>query len=117
MLHEEICMLRPLLERLATHLQQAPAGDAAAAALLATLRRTLSQPSPQGYRNVTSLAAEVSELRARVCESLEYLLPRKEQLDERGLQLHQDLHQYMAWEVRQEARVIDPAFEGFGPRR
>lgn len=110
-------MLRPLLERLATHLQHAPASDAAAAQLLATLRRTLSQPSQQGYRNVTSLSAEVSELRARVCESLEYLLPRKEQLDERGLQLHQDLHQYMAWEVRQEARVIDPAFEGFGPRR
>jgi hypothetical protein len=112
-LTEEIAMLRPLLERVASYLPSR--GDAQAVA--EALRRTLSQPSPAGYRNVTSLTAEVSSLRQCVCDALEYLLAHSATLDEPGRQLHQELLAYMAWEVRQEARVIDPAFEGYGPRR
>jgi hypothetical protein len=31
--------------------------------------------------------------------------------------VHEALKRYVAWEIEQEAQLIDPAFEGFGPRR
>lgn len=70
-----------------------------------------------GYRDVPSLAAEVHAMRELVSNVLTFLQGRVDEPAGPTAEIYDALKRYAAWQVEQEARLIDPAFEGFGPRR
>jgi len=118
MLVDDIARVRPLLAQVRAFANSTPVKDAEAAALTARLTQLLA-PSAQrsGYRSVASLAEEVTALRQGVCDSLAFVQTRLSEAAPAAKALHDDLLRYVAWEADQEAKIIDPAFEGFGPRR
>jgi hypothetical protein len=117
MLAEDIAVARPLLAQVDAYLGSDGA-NAAAAAQRARLTDLLARPAQtEGYRSVASLAEEVTALRQGVCESLEFVQSRLSDADPQAKAVHDALLRYVAWEVEMEAKIIDPAFEGFGPRR
>lgn len=67
------------------------------------------------YPSLALMAAEVGALRQGVCDALEALQGRD--LDAEGKQLLSELHSYVAWQLEQEGKMIDPATIGHGPRR
>jgi len=71
----------------------------------------------EGYRDVTSLAEEVQCMRQLVCNVLYFMQAREGERSPATAEIYDALSRYAAWKVEQEARLIDPAFEGFGPRR
>jgi len=114
----EIDLLRPLLERAQGVFDQ-DFGDApSAAAARAAVAAALSPPAAtQAYRDVASLAAEVTALRQGVCGALRLLQQHEATLSASAKDLYAALQRYVAWELDNEAQLIDPAFEGFGARR
>jgi hypothetical protein len=118
MLSDEIGMLRPLLAQVETYLGTLPRDDGGAARLRADMTALLArQFGSGGYRGVASLAEEVSELRQSVCDALEFVQRQAPGQTGPAGKLNEALQRYIAWEIEQEAKIIDPAFEGFGPRR
>jgi hypothetical protein len=65
------------------------------------------------YPSLALMAGEVGALRQGVCDALE-ALPAHERA---GEALLKELHEYLAWQLEQEGRLIDPATIGHGPRR
>jgi hypothetical protein len=116
MLFDDIGVLRPLLLQVEDYLKERPAGDAEAARVRGRIAALLAGPPKSGYRDVASLAEEVSALRQGVCDSLSYIQTQKSG-DLPAASVNEALRRYIAWEIEQEAQIIDPAFEGFGPRR
>lgn len=114
----EIDLLRPLLERARNVFDQDFAGVAEAAAARTAVAAALSPAAPtRGYRDVASLAAEVTLLRQGVCDALRLIQRHEATLSAPGKDLYAALKRYVAWELDNEAQLIDPAFEGFGARR
>jgi hypothetical protein len=99
-LFDEAAKLRELLPRV-----QAFLGDGA----LPPVRDTSVYPS------LALMAAEVGTLRQGVCDALEALQGRD--LDAEGTRLLSELHSYIAWQLEQESKMIEPATIGHGPRR
>ena len=118
MLAEDISVARPLLAQVDAYLATLAPKAAGAAALRARLAELLAHPAQiSGYPSVAGLAEEVTLLRQGVCESLEFVQSRLSDADLQAKVVHDALLRYVAWEVEMEAKIIDPAFEGFGPRR
>jgi hypothetical protein len=114
----EIDLLRPLLERARGVFDQDFGAAPAAAAARAAVAAALSFPVPtQAYRDVASLASEVTALRQAVCDALRLLQQHEAALSASAKDLYAALQRYIAWELDNEAQLIDPAFEGFGARR
>lgn len=70
---------------------------------------------PAIYPSLAVMAAEVGALRQGVCDALDML--QSHDLDSDGAALLQQLHEYVAWQLAQEGRMIDGATIGSGPRR
>jgi hypothetical protein len=118
MLVDDIAAVRPLLAQVDGYLESPPRNDAEGSALRARLAQLLSRPAQaNGYRSVANLAEEVTALRQGVCEALDYVQTRASDADPQAKSVLDALLRYVAWETEQEAKIIDPAFEGFGPRR
>jgi hypothetical protein len=118
MLFNDIGILRPLLLQVDAYLGRRPADDARAARVRAKIAAALAYPvSSIDYRDVASLAGEVSALRQGVCDALAFVQTQKSDAAGAAAPVHEALKRYVAWEIEQEAQLIDPAFEGFGPRR
>lgn len=99
-LHDEVIKLRELLPRLCAFLGK---GE------LPPLRDNSIYPS------LALMAAEVGALRQGVCDALDELQGRD--LDAKGARLLVELNSYIAWQLEQESKMIDPATIGHGPRR
>jgi len=114
----EIDLLRPLLERAQNVFDQSFGDVPETAAARAAVAAALSPPAPShAYRDVASLAAEVTALRQAVCEALRLIQQHEATLSAAAKDLYEALKRYVAWELDNEAQLIDPAFEGFGARR
>jgi len=117
-LADEIEVLRPLLSQVDVHLASLPRSDSDASQIRDAIAALLGNPSgAQGYRSVASLADEVSALRQQACDALALILKREPQPSGSAANVHDAIMRYITWEIEHEAQVIDPAFEGFGPRR
>jgi hypothetical protein len=107
-LHDERLRLNGLLPQIAAWL--ATSGQPVTAAIAA--RPALDAAI---YPGLAIMAAEVGALRQGVCDALAALQGRT--LDTQGERLLSELHGYIAWQLEQEGRMIDPATIGHGPRR
>jgi hypothetical protein len=118
MLFDEIGMLRPLLAQVNTYLGGKSAGDAEATRVRAAVAAALAHPvKNEGYRSVANLADEVIALRQGACDALAYVQKQKLDPGSAAATIQEALNKYISWEVEQEAKIIDAAFEGHGPRR
>ena len=119
LLAAEITRLRPLLGDadgvLKRDFTQTAAVTEALAAIAAAL--AIPPPPPHGYRDLASMASEVTALRQSVCAVLELVQRHEASLSPAARDIHASLKDYIAWELENESKLIDPAFEGFGPRR
>lgn len=117
LLFDDIGVLRTLLLEVDEFLAGRPADDAAAARIRSGIAAGLARPqNPVGYRDVASLTEEVSALRQCVCDALSYVQTQTTGSDA-ATAVHEAIKHYISWELGQESQLIDPAFEGFGPRR
>lgn len=115
----EIAQLRPLLADSDRMLQHDFAASAEAKGVRAAIAAALAeQPAaPHGYRDLASMAAEVTALRQCVCATLDLIQRSEASLSVAARDIHESFQRYVAWELDNESKLIDPAFEGFGPRR
>ena len=114
LLFDEIALVRDLLGQTAEHFGAQPAPASDVASWIAETRSTLGrQRDPNVYPSLPILAEEVNHLRDLVSQALVIL---KRQQDG-GMTIRQKIRDYIAWQIRQEARLIEPAFQGRGPRR
>jgi hypothetical protein len=115
----EIDKLRPLLEQAAGVIRDDFAQAPDSKRTLDALKEALARPAPptHGYRDLASLTAEVTALRQGVCDALELLQRHESDLSAAAKDLYDSLKRYVTWELDNESKLIDPAFEGFGPRR
>lgn len=116
MLFTEIAKLRPLLADAASSLPADTESVRVRDSIAAALARARLVDS-KGYRDVASLAEEVITLRQSACDALAIMQQQEERLTGSMKSAYEALQRYVAWELEQEAQIIDPAFEGFGPRR
>jgi hypothetical protein len=107
-LHDERSRLNLLLPQIAAWLmaagQPVPVTIAARPAL-----------ADDVYPSLSIMAREIGALRQGVCDALGALQGRT--LDTEAEQLRDALHSYIAWQIAQEGKMIDPATIGHGPRR
>jgi hypothetical protein len=118
LLHEEIGVLRPLLSDIRVSLARQSANAASLAAaqkIAAALDR--GQHDRAGYVGVTELAEDVMALREGISVALRFLTSDEAGKNGENQRLHDSIRRYLGWQVEQEAKMIDPAFVGFGPRR
>ncbi len=114
-LFDDAKRLRAVLAECLAWLDARPDAESLAAAIRETLNR---ERDPEIYPSPVLIAGEVASLRQHVSEVLALLL--KLAPDDRGAAgeaLHQTLRDYIVWQVEQEAKIIEPAFVGRGPRR
>jgi hypothetical protein len=115
---DEIGVLRPLLSQTVAYLGTFQPSDTAAAQLRAALATLLGRSfAAPGYRAVASQSEEVAALRQGLCDALAFVQKQAPQPTGSAAELHKAILGYITWEIEHEAQVIDPAFEGFGPRR
>jgi hypothetical protein len=100
-LHDEALRLRELLTRVEGWLGGSSNFD--------------EKRDPSVYPSLAIMAEAIGTLRQAVCDALEALQGRA--LDAEGAQLVAELHSYIAWQLEQESKMIDPATIGHGPRR
>ncbi len=118
MLLDEIGVLRPLLAQAEAYLSGLSPDELAATQLRSGIAGLVGRTQYSGgYRSVASLAEEVSALRQGICDVLSFLQSRSAGEGPGADHLRVAIKRYIAWEAEQEATIIDPAFEGFGPRR
>ena len=87
--------------------------------LAAAIRASLAiERDPSVYPSISILAQEVGRLRGHVCDALTALrgLPASAQ-GSATQAAHQQLRDYIRWQLEQEARIIEPSFRGHGARR
>jgi hypothetical protein len=110
MLLDESLRLHKLLSEACIFLDGIPSGTALAAAIRATLAE---QRDPTIYPSLSIMAAEVGTLRQHVCDLLILL----QSLNGAGEKIHNQIRAYIAWQIEQEGKIVEPSFLGFGPRR
>lgn len=115
----EIEELRPLLEEAGRVFQRDfpddPDTQRARGAIAASL---LGPPTAlHGYRDLASVTAELTALRQGVCDALDLIHRHESSLSSAAKELYEAFKRYAASELDNEATLVDPAFEGFGPRR
>jgi hypothetical protein len=118
MLFTEIGTFRPLLSQAASCLEVNFPDDTEATHVRDSIAAVLARPvDSKGYRDVSSLAEEVGALRQSVCDALTFMHRQEAPLTGSMKSVYEAMQRYTGWELEQEAQIIDPAFEGFGPRR
>jgi hypothetical protein len=118
LLSAEIDKVRPLLEQAGCVFERDFPADPDTKRAREAIAAALAGPaSPPGYRDLPSLAAEVTALRRGVGDSLALIQRHESTLSAPAKELYEALKRYVAWELDNESKLIDPAFEGFGPRR
>ena len=114
LLFDEIARVRDLLGETAKHFSTRPDGDGDVESWLAETHTTLErQRDPNVYPALPVVAEEVNHLRGLVSRAL--IILKGEQ--DRGTAIRQKIREYIAWQIQQEAKLIEPAFQGRGPRR
>lgn len=114
-LYDELNQLKALLSEVATVFTGRPGLDC----LAATIRESLAlERDPSIYPSIRILAQEVGRLRGHVCDALVALRALPPSATSAATQMaHQRLREYIAWQLKHEARIIEPAFRGHGARR
>jgi hypothetical protein len=114
----EIERLRPLLQEALHVFEHEFTSDPETHAAHATITASLApRRAANSYRDVADLAAEVTALRKGVCDVLAVIHRHEASLPAGATKLYASLKQYISWALDNESELIDPAFEGFGPRR
>ncbi len=108
LLHDERARLNELLPRIAAWLKARGKDSRPAISDRPALDETV-------YPSLALMAEEVGALRQGVCEALDAL--QETGCDSEGEQLLDELKGYIAWQLDQEGKMIDPATLGNGPRR
>ena len=114
-LFDEARHLRDVLGRVAEKLQS----DSATAATGVALRDALKkQRDPALYPSAARLAEELRELRAHADTALKAVLaiPERDR-SQAALAARQEIRDYLLWQLKQEARLVEPSFVGQGARR
>lgn len=121
LLADDIEALRGLLTALRAYFAALGAAEAGSSALVAQLDAVLAETSrtPQG-RDLPSLAADAGALRESLYRTQQQLqgamrTRRKDETDYQ--QARQQIRDYIARQLMDEATLIMPAFENRGPRR
>lgn len=114
-LYDEVNQLKPLLREVATGFAAQPGLEHVAAAI----RESLAiERDPAIYPSIRLLAQDIGRLRGLVCDALVALRALPVSASSAATQTaHQRLREYIAWQLKNEARVIEPAFRGHGARR
>lgn len=117
-LFDEIAYLRPLFTRAAGWLAARPDHRALAERMSAAVAVEGWSPdaAPGDYPDLERVAARVAILRQLVDELLG-ALHQRDATDAEGAELHQAMRAYIGWQIAQEAKLVEPAFRGWGPRR
>ena len=111
---DEITRLRGLLVETAAHFDARPERNSEIEAWLNETEATLGrQRDPNIYPSLTMLAEEVNHLRGFVSQAL--AIVKRE--PDNGDAIRQKIREYISWQIGQEAKLIEPAFQGRGPRR
>lgn len=107
------------LRRLLGEVSGTLAGSAGLDAALGTVHAALAeQRDPAVYPGVALLGGEVARLRGAVDALLAALLALPEaQRTDATTHVHEQLRAYIGWQIRQEAKIVEPAFRGYGARR
>jgi hypothetical protein len=114
-LYDELNKLEGLLSEVATVFATRPGLEGVAAAIRESLAL---ERDPSIYPSLRILAQDVGRLREHVCDALVALRALPASATSADTQTaHQQLREYIAWQLKQEARIIDPAFRGHGARR
>ncbi|MET0656984.1 MAG: hypothetical protein ABW110_02355 [Steroidobacteraceae bacterium] len=115
LLFDDLKKLKPLLADIAQRFESVAELKGVASAIRQSLA---SERDPNVYPSIKLLAEEIRRLRQHVSDALVAL--RALPATARGPQTeaaHQLLRDYIKWQLKQEARVIEPAFIGYGARR
>ena len=116
-LTDDINRLRPLcadiLAWVETHVSAADCVDEMTKALNKQYRE------PGVYANLLSLSEEAGELRRALISGLEQLQEMRSAYgsEDAYQQLRQRIKDYSAYQIKDEGKLIDPAYLGKGPRR
>lgn len=114
LLFDEIARLHDLLGKTAEHFGTRPERDGEVESWLTETRATLErQRDPNLYPALPMLAEEVNHLRGLVSRALVMLKGEQDS----GAAMRKEIREYIAWQIEQEAKLIEPAFRGRGPRR
>lgn len=115
-LFDEIARLRLLLDGSVGVMERHEKG----AAIAAGIRRTLSENrDPMVYPTLSATSGYVARLRQHVCDLQNIIIAE----DEAGIAsdevraLRGAIRDYMAWQLNEEGKIVEPAFRGRGPRR
>lgn len=112
---DEIGRLTALFGRAVDWLDTQSNARSLRSAIEASLAET---PDPSVYPSLDLLAQRVAVRRQHVCDLLERLqIASAEDRGEAGDALHQSLRDYIAWQLAEEGKIVEPAFVGRGPRR
>jgi hypothetical protein len=114
-LYDELNELKGLLSEVAAVFETRPGLDSIAA----SIRESLAlERDPSIYPSLRILAQDVGRLRGHVCDALVALRALPASATRPDTQaVHQRLRDYIAWQLKHEARIIEPAFRGHGARR
>jgi hypothetical protein len=115
-LFDELAQLHSVLDEASTYFGAA-AGEPSKALAAAINGSLAQQRAPDVYPSVQVMAVEIAGLRQHVCDALTLLQSAGEGLNDAGRRLHEAFRNYVRWQIAQEAKIIEPAFRGFGPRR
>ena len=117
MLAEDIARLRSTLDQIAPVVNARAVEDEAARELSDSIKQsTAASRDTRDYRDIAALAAESGALRQSVCLGINFFQSQAV-LDDEATQARDALLQYVSAELMQNAELMDPPFEGFGPRR
>ena len=115
-LFDEIARLRVLL----AHAADVMEGHGKGVAVAALIRRTLDDKGdPSIYPTLTATSHQVARLRQLICEVQDIIIPE----DEAGIAsdaakaLRGEIRDYLAWQLDEKGRIVEPSFRGRGPRR
>ncbi|WP_340316262.1 hypothetical protein [Rhizorhabdus argentea] len=114
LLLDDIAALRPLLADLLSWLEERNETVPGISAAMDKVWR-----GQGAYPTLASLADEAGALRHALTEALERLIALRDsnRHDPAYLALRERVRAYLARQIRSEAAIIDPAFEGKGARR
>lgn len=113
LLFDEIARVHGLLAEIGDHFGARPGQDSEIEDWLVDSRSTLERRrDPSVYPALPTLAEEVNHLRDLICRALAILK------SEQGSGATRDkIRAYISWQIKQEAKLIEPAFRSRGPRR
>lgn len=113
LLDEEI-RLKVILSAAATWLAQLDDRAPLAADIQATIAR---EKDPEVFTTLAMMQDAVATLRQHVCDVLLALQALGDSKGSDGERLHEQLRDYIRWQLLEEEKLVEPAFVGHGPRR